>query len=65
MTDSLDIRNSAFGISRARRLAIMNLAIRGIEADIGKEHADTFRHVQHPDLRADWQIANAEVRMWN
>ncbi len=19
----------------------------------------------HPDLRADWQIANAEVRMWN
>jgi hypothetical protein len=25
-----------------RRLAIMNLAIRGIEADIGKEHADTF-----------------------
>jgi type I restriction enzyme M protein len=36
----------------------MNLAIRGIEADIGKEHADTFRHVQHPDLRADYVIAN-------
>jgi type I restriction enzyme M protein len=41
-----------------RRLAIMNLAIRGIEADFGKEHADTFRHVQHPDLRADYVIAN-------
>ena len=41
-----------------RRLAIMNLAIRGIEADIGKEHADTFRNVQHPDLRADYVIAN-------
>ncbi len=41
-----------------RRLAIMNLAIRGIEADIGKEHADTFRSVQHPDLRADFVIAN-------
>jgi len=41
-----------------RRLAIMNLAIRGIEADIGKEHADTFRHVQHPDLRADYVLAN-------
>jgi|UPI000487B737 type I restriction enzyme M protein len=41
-----------------RRLAIMNLAIRGIEADIGKEHADTFRSVQHPDLRADYIIAN-------
>ena len=41
-----------------RRLAIMNLAIRGIEADIGKEHADTFRAVQHPDLRADYVLAN-------
>ena len=41
-----------------RRLAIMNLSIRGIEADIGKEHADTFRNVQHPDLRADYVLAN-------
>jgi type I restriction enzyme M protein len=41
-----------------RRVAIMNLAIRGIEADIGKEHADTFRNVQHPDLRADYVLAN-------
>jgi hypothetical protein len=55
-------QDSAFSI---RSLAVMNLAICGIEADIGKEHADTFRHVQHPDLRADWQISNAEVRMWN
>ena len=35
-----------------RRLAIMNLAIRGIEADFGPEHADTFRRDLHPDLRA-------------
>jgi type I restriction enzyme M protein len=41
-----------------RRLAIMNLAIRGIEADFGKEHADTFRADQHPDLRADYVLAN-------
>lgn len=41
-----------------RRLAIMNLALRGIEADFGKEHADTFRNVQHPDLRADYVLAN-------
>ena len=41
-----------------RRLAIMNLAIRGIEADSGKEHADTFRNDQHPDLRADYVLAN-------
>ena len=59
------IRNSSFGISPARRLAVMNLALRGIEADFGPEHADTFRRDLHPDLRADWQMANAEVRMWN
>ena len=53
MTDSFDIRNSAFGISPARRLAVMNLALRGIEADFGPEHADTFRCDLHPDLRAD------------
>jgi type I restriction enzyme M protein len=41
-----------------RRLAIMNLAIRGIEADFGKEHADTFRQDLHPDLRADYVLAN-------
>jgi type I restriction enzyme M protein len=41
-----------------RRLAIMNLAIRGIEADFGPEHADTFRRDLHPDLRADYVIAN-------
>ena len=41
-----------------RRLAIMNLAIRGIEADFGAEQADTFRRDLHPDLRADFVIAN-------
>ena len=30
--------------STNRHLAIMNLAIRGIEADFGPEHADTFSH---------------------
>jgi type I restriction enzyme M protein len=42
-----------------RRLAIMNLAIRGIEADFGPEHADTFRRDLHPDLRADYVLANS------
>jgi len=45
-----------------RRLAVMNLAIRGIEADFGPEHADTFRRDLHPDLhpdlRADFVLAN-------
>ena len=41
-----------------RRLAIMNLALRGIEADFGSENADTFRRPLHPDLRADYVLAN-------
>lgn len=36
----------------------MNLAIRGIEADLGPEHADTFRRDVHPGLRADYVLAN-------
>ena len=39
-----------------RRLAVMNLALRGIKADFGPEHADTFRRDLHPDLRADYAI---------
>ncbi|WP_310570272.1 class I SAM-dependent DNA methyltransferase [Gemmatimonas sp.] len=41
-----------------RRLAVMNLALRGIEADFGPEHEDTFRRDLHPDLRADYVLAN-------
>jgi type I restriction enzyme M protein len=42
-----------------RRLAIMNLALRGIaNADFGPENADTFRRDLHPDLRADYVLAN-------
>jgi len=41
-----------------RRLAVMNLALRGIEADFGPEQADTFRRDLHPDLRADYVLAN-------
>jgi type I restriction enzyme M protein len=37
---------------------MMNLAIRGIEADLGEEQADTFRRDLHPDLRADFVLAN-------
>src|SRR6201988_2531380 len=44
--------------STTRRLALMNLALRGIEADFGLEHADTFRRDLHPDLRADYVLAN-------
>ena len=41
-----------------RQLALMNLAIRGIDANLGMEHADSFHHDLHPDLKADYILAN-------
>lgn len=40
------------------RLAAMNLAIRGIDFNLGREPADTFTRNQHADLRADYILAN-------
>src|SRR5690625_5066793 len=40
------------------RLAAMNLAIHGIDFNLGHEPADTFTRNQHPDLRADFILAN-------
>ncbi len=46
------------------RLAKMNLAIRGIEAQIA--HGDTFHNDRHPDLKADFILANPpfNVSQW-
>ena len=38
------------------RLSKMNLAIRGIDGQI--EHGDTFHNDRHPDVRADYVLAN-------
>lgn len=40
------------------RLAKMNLAIRGIDTNLGPEHADSFHRDLHPDLKADYILAN-------
>lgn len=40
------------------KLAKMNLAIRGISANLGDVAADTFFKDQHPDLKADFIMAN-------
>ena len=44
--------------STTYKLAKMNLAIRGISANLGDIPADTFFKDQHPDLKADFIIAN-------
>ncbi|RKH60525.1 N-6 DNA methylase [Corallococcus aberystwythensis] len=40
------------------RLAKMNLAIRGIDANLGAENADSFHRDEHKDLKADYVLAN-------
>ncbi len=50
------------------RLAAMNMAIRGIDFDFGKEPGDSFTNDQHKDLRADYVLANPPFNVkdwWN
>jgi type I restriction enzyme M protein len=41
-----------------RKLALMNLAIRGISANLGEKAASTFTNDLHPDLKADFALMN-------
>jgi type I restriction enzyme M protein len=45
------------------KLAKMNLAIRGIEANLGPQHADTFQNDLHKDLKANFILANPPFNM--
>jgi type I restriction enzyme M protein len=45
------------------RLAKMNLAIRGIDANLGPQHGDSFHNDLHKDLRADFLLANPPFNM--
>jgi len=45
------------------RLAKMNLAIRGIDTNLGAEPADSFHKDQHKDLKADFILANPPFNM--
>ena len=40
------------------KMAIMNLTIRGIDANLGPHHGDTFTKDLHPTLKADFIMAN-------
>ena len=44
--------------STTYKLAKMNLAVRGLSANLGEVPADTFFKDQHPDLKADYIMAN-------
>jgi type I restriction-modification system DNA methylase subunit len=45
------------------RLGMMNLAIRGLDANLGGQDADSFHSDLHKDLRADFILANPPFNM--
>ena len=47
------------------KMAKMNMAIRGIDADFGSYHADTFFNDLHPTLKADFIMANPPFNLSN
>ena len=47
------------------KLAQMNLIIHGLTGDLGKRNADTFSEDQHPNLKADYAIANPPFNQKN
>jgi len=48
---------------RTWRLAKMNLAIHGIGGDLSTRWEDTFREDKHPDIKADFILANPPFNM--
>lgn len=47
------------------KLARMNLAIRGLNCDLGSQDYSTFTHDLHPDLKADYILANPPFNLSN
>ena len=45
-------------IATTRKLALMNLAIRGISANLGGKATSTFTNDQHSDLKVDFSLMN-------
>lgn len=45
-------------MAATRRLCLMNLAVHGLEGNLGASYGDTFSNDQHKTLRADYVLAN-------
>jgi len=45
-------------MAQTRRLCMMNLAVHGLDGDIGQAYGSTFTNDQHKTLRADYILAN-------
>lgn len=49
---------------RTWRLARMNLAVHGVVSDLGDRWGDTLAHDEHPDLKADFVMAQPPIGFW-
>ena len=45
-------------MAQTRRLCLMNLAVHGLDGDLGQTYGSTFTNDQHKTLRADYILAN-------
>ncbi|MFE5668972.1 N-6 DNA methylase [Streptomyces niveus] len=49
---------------RTWRFARMNLAVHGVVSDLGDRWGDTLAHDEHPDLKADFVMAQPPIGLW-
>lgn len=52
-------------MAHTRKLCLMNLAVHGLEGDLGKSYGSTFTSDQHKSLRADYILANPPFNISN
>jgi type I restriction enzyme M protein len=54
-------------MAQTRRLCLMNLAVHGLDGDIGQTYGSTFTNDQHKTLRADYILANPpfNIKDWD
>lgn len=52
-------------MAHTRKLCLMNLAVHGLDGDLGKSYGSTFTNDQHKSLRADYILANPPFNISN
>lgn len=52
-------------MAETRKLCLMNLAVHGLDGDLGESYGSTFTNDQHKTLRADYILANPPFNISN
>lgn len=52
-------------MAETRKLCLMNLAVHGLDGDLGESYGSTFTSDQHKSLRADYILANPPFNISN